>query len=38
MDNLASFWNTKAVGQTVLPLTRRLILVDQKLVENAEIE
>ena len=33
---LASFWKPKACGQTVLP--DRLVLISQKLVENAKIQ
>ena len=33
---LASFWKPEACGQTVLP--DRLILIGQKLAENAKIE
>ena len=36
MLNLASFINTEACGQTVLP--DRSVLIGQKLVENARIK
>ena len=36
MVNLASFWNPKACGQTVLP--DRSVLKGQKLAENAKIQ
>ena len=36
MVNLASFWKSKAYGQTVLP--DRSVLIGQKLLENAKIQ
>ena len=36
MVNLASFWQSKACGQTELP--DRSVLIGQKLVENAKIK
>ena len=36
MANLASFWKTKACGQTVLP--DKSVLIGQKFVENAKIQ
>ena len=36
MVNLASFWQSKACGQTELP--GRSVLIGQKLVENAKIK